>query len=151
LTNLSPDDLGKPLQKIKTYFIVDDDIDDQQFLIEALVENNPHCQCFTASDGQEAITNLIEALIPIPDVIFLDLNMPILNGKQCLVILKQTSSLQHIPVIIYSTSSSKQEIQEMNKNGASYFLIKTHSFKELCRELASIGIMADNDPDTGLK
>lgn len=138
------------LKKRKIYLIVDNDIDDQQFLVEALVENNPDCLCFTASSGEEAITNLTEDLIPIPDLVFLDLNMPILNGKQCLVILKQSSSLQHIPVIIYSTTSSKQEIREMKKQGASYFLIKTHSFKELRKELASIPVMADNDQDIGL-
>ena len=77
--------------------------------------------------------------------------MPILDGKQCLIIIKQTSSLQHIPVIIYSTTSSKREIEEMNKQGASYFLIKTHSFKELSKELASIPVMADNDTDIGLE
>jgi len=142
---------GNLLKKRKIFLIVDDDIDDQQFLIEALVQNSPSCLCFTASSGQEAVTNLTEALIPIPDVIFLDLNMPILDGKQCLIIIKQTSSLQHIPVIIYSTTSSKREIEEMNKQGASYFLIKTHSFKELSKELASIPVMADNDTDIGLE
>jgi len=135
------------LKKSKTYFIVDDDIDDQQFLAEALQGNNPDCRCFTAANGQEAFTYLIDALIPIPDVIFLDLNMPVLNGEQFLIIIKQTSSLQHIPVIIYSTSSSKQEMQEMNNRGAAYFLIKTHSFKALREELASIAILADHDPD----
>jgi len=139
------------LKKSKIYFIVDDDIDDQQFLAEALAGNNPDCRCFTASNGQEAITYLTDAFIPIPDVIFLDLNMPILNGAQFLVIIKQTSSLRHIPVIIYSTTSSKQEMEEMKKKGASYFLIKTHSFKALRVELASIAILADHDPDIGLK
>ena len=146
-TSLSPNDLDKLLKKSKTYLIVDDDIDDQQFLVEALVENNPDCRCITASNGQEAITNLVESLVPLPDVIFLDLNMPILNGKQFLVLIKQIYSFQHIPVIIYSTTSSKQEMQEMNKLGAYYFLIKTHSFKALREELASIAIIADDDPD----
>jgi len=135
------------VKKSKTYFIVDDDLDDQQFLVEALTKNNPACKCLTASNGQEAITYLTEDLIPIPDVIFLDINMPILNGGQFLAIIKETPSLQHIPVIIYSTSSSNQEMQEMNRRGAAYFLIKTHSFKTLREELASIALLADQDPD----
>lgn len=139
------------MKKNKAYFIVDDDIDDQQFLAEALAENDPGCRCFTASNGSEAISYLIDAFIPMPDVIFLDLNMPILNGEQFLVILKQTSSLQHIPVIIYSTTSNKREMEEMKKRGASYFLVKTHSFKALREELASIAILADQDPDNGRK
>jgi CheY-like chemotaxis protein len=135
---------NKRLIKTNIYFIVDDDIDDQQFLIEALVENNPLSQCFTASNGEEAITYLTNAIVPTPDVIFLDLNMPRLNGKQCLVMLKNSLSFQHIPVIIYSTTSNKQEIQEINELGASYFLIKPDSFKELREELASIEIFENN-------
>jgi CheY-like chemotaxis protein len=138
---------NKRLIKTNIYFIVDDDIDDQQFLIEALVENNPFSQCFTACDGEEAITQLRNAIVPTPDVIFLDLNMPRLNGKQCLVMLKNSPSFQHIPVVIYSTTSNKQEIQEIYELGASYFLIKPDSFKELREELASIEIFENNDPD----
>ena len=138
------------LKKSKTYFIVDDDIDDQQFLAEALAANDPDCRCFTASNGQEAIDYLIDALIPIPDVIFLDLNMPVLNGEKFLVIIKQTSSFQHIPIIIYSTTSNEQEMREMNKRGAHHFLIKTHSLKALREKLASIAILSDHDLDIGL-
>jgi CheY-like chemotaxis protein len=139
--------LNKRLIKTNTYFIVDDDIDDQQFLIEALIENNPLCRCFTASNGQDAILRLTDAIVPKPDVIFLDLNMPGLNGKQCLLILKHSPFFRHIPVIIYSTTSNKQEIQEINELGAFYFLIKPANFEELCKELASIEIIAHNDPD----
>lgn len=141
----------KLLEREKIYYIIDDDTDDQQFLVEALVENDPSCRCYTAFNGEEAVTNLLDAITPIPDVIFLDLNMPILNGKKCLAILKQTPSFQHIPVIIYSTTSSKQEILEITKQGASYFLMKTHSNKDLREQLASIGIIANKEPYIGLK
>ena len=117
--------------KTKTYYIVDDDTDDQQFLREALIENDSTAHCFTAYDAQEALTNLNGVLIPLPDAIFLDLNMPGMDGKQCLAELKRTPSLQHIPVVIYSTTSDKTEIQETLKMGASYFLIKKNSFNEL--------------------
>jgi CheY-like chemotaxis protein len=143
--------MDKLLQKSKTYFIVDDDIDDQQFLIDALTEDNPGCKCLTASNGQEAITYLTEGMIPVPDVIFLDLNMPVLNGGQFLVIIKQTPALQHIPVIIYSTSSSKQETEEMSKRGAAHFLVKTHSFKALREKLTSISILTGDDLPAGPK
>ena len=122
----------------KTYYIVDDDTDDQQFLVEALTENEATSQCFTAHDGEEAITKLKNASVPLTDVIFLDLNMPGMNGKQCLAELKRTPSLQHIPVIIYSTSSDKKEIQETMEMGALYFLIKKSSFRELREDLYPI-------------
>jgi hypothetical protein len=56
------------LIKTNIYFIVDDDVDDQQFLIDALVENDPYCRCFTASNGAEAIAHLTDAVVPIPEV-----------------------------------------------------------------------------------
>jgi CheY-like chemotaxis protein len=126
------------LTKTKIYYIVDDDTDDQQFLREALIENDPNTQCFTAYDAQAALTNLKDALIPLPDAIFLDLNMPGLDGKQCLAELKRTPSLEHIPVVIYSTTSDKKEIQETLKMGASYFLIKRNSFNDLKSALSPI-------------
>ncbi|MDO6428980.1 response regulator [Flavitalea sp. BT771] len=129
----------------KTYFIVDDDADDQQFLIEALVKNDPSCRCFTASDGQEAITHLRSAITPIPDVIFLDLNMPLMNGRECLAALKKSPFFQHIPVIIYSTTSNKTEIQYIIEQGAAYFLIKKPGFQQLREEISSIPAMTNPD------
>jgi CheY-like chemotaxis protein len=126
------------LTKKNTYYIIDDDIDDQQFLVEALVENDQSSECFRAHNVEEAINNLKKAIIPLPDAIFLDLNMPGLTGKQCLVELKQTPSLQHIPVIIYSTSSNRKEIQETLQMGAFFFLIKKSNFEELSEELSFI-------------
>jgi CheY-like chemotaxis protein len=126
------------LAKKNIYYIIDDDMDDRQFLIEALTENDQNIQCFSALNGREAIINLKKAIIPLPDVIFLDLNMPQLTGKECLAELKRTASLQHIPVIIYSTSSNKKEIQETLEMGAFSYLIKKSSFQELREELLFI-------------
>jgi CheY-like chemotaxis protein len=117
---------------------VDDDLDDQQFLIEALTKNDPGVQCYSAYNGKEAIEHLRNAFSPLPDAIFLDLNMPQQSGKQCLAELKRTSSLQHVPIIIYSTSSNQQEIQETLNMGASYFMIKKSSFEDLQNELSLI-------------
>ena len=132
------------MKKTNTYYIVDDDIDDQQFLIEALTESDPSAQCFTATKGQDAIEHLQKAETLLPDAIFLDLNMPGINGKQCLAELKQISSLQQIPIIIYSTSSNKRDIQETMQLGASYFLVKQNSYKELCEALATIISVINN-------
>ena len=128
------------LNKTKKYYIVDDDIDDQQFLIEALTENDPLVECFSSFNGREAIMNLKKDFPLLPDAIFLDLNMPRMNGKECLVELKGTSFLQDIPIIIYSTTSDQKEIQKTLQMGASHFLIKKSSFNELCKELSSIMI-----------
>jgi DNA-binding response OmpR family regulator len=121
----------------RTYYIIDDDVDDQNFLIEALRANNPDIQCFTALDGKRALRDLSSNLSSLPDAIFLDLNMPKFNGKQCLAEIKRTPSLLHIPIVIYSTTSDKNEIVETLKLGAAYFMTKKSSTKEL-REALSI-------------
>ena len=80
----------------KKYYVIDDDLDDQQFLIEALIENDPTAQCVIARNGQQGIQQLkLERILP--DAVFLDQNMPGLTGKQCLLLLKQLpSSFRHL-------------------------------------------------------
>jgi len=126
------------LKRPKIYHIIDDDSDDQQFLIDALADNDQTVKCFTAPNGQEGIRNLTAGMIPLPDAIFLDLNMPGMNGKQCLLELKRTPSLQHIPVVIYSTSSDKKEMAQVMEMGAFHFLVKAFSLKSLEKELSII-------------
>ena len=125
------------MTKRKTYYIVDDDADDQQFLIAGLTETDPTAHYLISSNGVDAIEKL-KVIQPLPDAIFLDLNMPGMNGKECLSELKRTGSLKNIPVIIYSTTSDQNEIELTMRMGASFFITKMSSFKELCDELYSI-------------
>ena len=122
----------------KTFFIVDDDIDDQDLFIEAVSEVDNSIECVSASDCEEALDLLKNKKIGMPDMIFLDLNMPRLNGKQCLVELKKEAHLAHIPVIIYSTSSEKRDIEETSRLGAAHFLTKPNKFEELCKAISYV-------------
>lgn len=126
------------MSKNRLFFIVDDDADDQELFMEAVNQVDNSIQCIAASDCEEALDLLKNSKIDIPDVIFLDLNMPRLNGKQCLEELKKQSHLRHIPVIIYSTSSEKRDIDETNRLGAAYFLTKPNKFEELCKALTFV-------------
>ena len=126
------------MKKFKTFFIADDDPDDVDFFIEAVNEVDQSIQCYSASDGEEALQKLKKTLEILPDLIFLDLNMPRINGKQCLIEIKKTKKLSHIPVIIYTTSSLPKDLEETRKLGASHFLTKPSDFKHLCKELDSI-------------
>src|SRR4051794_40368807 len=116
------------MAKNKTFFIVDDDIDDQELFMEAVSEVDQSIECISASDCEEALDLLKSGKVVLPDMIFLDLNMPRLNGKQCLAELKRQANLKHIPVIIYSTSSEKKDIEETTKLGAAHFLTKPNKF-----------------------
>ena len=87
------------------YYIVDDDAEDRDILIEALCSINKNGQCFSAKNGEEGLQKLFEDVIPFPDFIFLDLNMPRLNGKQFLIEIKKKERFSHIRVVIYTTFS----------------------------------------------
>lgn len=125
----------------KRFFIVDDDLDDQELFIEAVNEVDSSIECISSSNCEEALDLLKNSKIDLPDVIFLDLNMPRLNGKQCLVELKRQAHLQHIPVIIYSTSSEKRDIEETARLGAAHFLTKPNKFEELCKAVSFVVAM----------
>ena len=122
----------------KRFFIVDDDVDDQELFIEAVNEVDKSIECISASNCEEALQILKSGKIALPDVIFLDLNMPRQNGKQCLVELKKTAHLSKIPVIIYTTSSEKRDIDETTRLGAAHFLTKPNKFDELCKALSFV-------------
>lgn len=89
-----------------------------------------------AINGEDALVRLEEGLVP--DLIFLDLNMPRVDGKQFLAELRQIEHLRHIPVIIYTTSSHESDKKETRALGASYFITKPNSLHELSQLLKGI-------------
>lgn len=118
--------------------IVDDDDDDIELFCEALREIDQKIQCISAANGEEALNKLSKEDALLPDYIFLDLNMPRLNGKQCLRRLKNSLKLRDIPVIIYTTSKLKEDVEETKQLGASSFLTKPNRAKDLRTAITSI-------------
>jgi CheY-like chemotaxis protein len=107
----------------KIVMIIDDDSDDRYFFKAALKKLGEDFVCYEAENGIDALQKLRKEE-QLPDFIFLDLNMPLMNGKDCLVELKKDSELKNIPVIIYSTSNSKTDIDLTYKLGAVFYLTK---------------------------
>jgi CheY-like chemotaxis protein len=124
--------------KSQTIMIVDDDDDDIELFCEALKDVDQTIECICASNGEEAFNKLNQEDTSIPDYIFLDLNMPRLNGKQCLKRLKGSLRLQDIPVIIYTTSKLREDVEETRKLGAASFLTKPNKVNDLRNAIASI-------------
>lgn len=118
--------------------IVDDDTDDCEFFCEAVAECDSNAECLVAHNGEEALKTLNNSVTQLPELIFLDLNMPRMDGKTCLAELKKSDTLKNIPVIIYSTSSSQNDKEETQKLGASHFLTKPSDYKKLCSEISRI-------------
>lgn len=119
----------------KSILIIDDDEDDRSLFIDAVNEVDSSIKCIAISSGTEALLLLRTENFTLPDFIFLDLNMPCLNGKQYLVQVKKDPRLMHIPVIIYSTTRRDEDVEETKRLGASYFLTKPILFSEICRSI----------------
>lgn len=119
----------------KTCLLIDDDLDDQEIFVLALEKINKEFKCIIANNGYEGLKYLNNKSNPLPNYIFLDLNMPLMNGKECLVEIKKHAYLKHIPVIIYTTSSLQDDIIQTRKLGASEFITKPSSIPELSVKL----------------
>lgn len=126
----------------KIFMIVDDDSDDREFFCEAVKEIDSSAECLIAVNGLEALKTLRNDIKQLPDFIFLDLNMPKMDGRTCLAELKKDLKLKNIPVIILSTSSHQKDIDETNQLGAAYFLAKPSDFKKLQQEIGFV--MSEN-------
>ncbi len=105
---------------------------------EALHEVDNSVECVAAQDGAEALGMLRAQEATLPDIIFLDLNMPRLNGQQCLSEIKKTRHLVHIPVIIYTTSRQQKDMDELKNLGAAQFITKPNTFDGICKSIACV-------------
>ena len=122
----------------KKCFLIDDDLDDQEIFMMALEDVNADVNCVTANNGVEALKKLTSDLSFIPDYIFIDINMPKMNGIECLSEIKKLSHLSGVPIMMFSTSSDPDIISESKKLGALDFLIKPPGLKPLVQTLAKI-------------
>ncbi|KRD12362.1 hypothetical protein ASE21_00115 [Flavobacterium sp. Root901] len=120
---------------MKTVFLIDDDMDDREIFEEILLSLNMDVRYEEARNGADAVEKLNSGLVKKPDLIFLDLNMPVMDGRQFLTYIKQESSFMDIPVIIYSTSSNEEDRAYALKNKAALFMTKHYSSTQLEKDL----------------
>ena len=123
---------------MKKFLIVDDDSDDSEMFCEAFQEAIPRSICFRAPNGRRALMALDNEEIELPDLIFLDINMPLMDGWQCLTKLKEGEPYQNIPVIMYSTSSYPEDVAKAQRLGALCFFSKPSNFNELKKGLSLV-------------
>lgn len=118
-------------------FYADDDEEDREIFCSAVEEINPTIHVILSKDGQEAL-NILKTQTESPDFIFLDINMPRMNGIECLIKLKADNRLKSVPVIMYSTTADSREINKMKMLGAAGFIQKSSSFEELKRTIHKV-------------
>jgi CheY-like chemotaxis protein len=114
---------------------VDDDIDDREFFIDALSYVNAGIVCLLAKDCEQALAMLHDGM-DLPSYVFLDINMPAMDGKSCLAAIKKSERLKGIRVVMYSNTSDQSLMEEYKQLGATYFLVKPPTFKGLCDSLS---------------
>jgi CheY-like chemotaxis protein len=119
----------------KICMLVDDDLDDHEIFSLALQEAEKDIEIVRAYDGVDALSQLRNTDFQLPDFIFLDLNLPRMNGMQCLEELKLDDMLRNIPVVIYSTSSEIGDLLDAQRLGAAAFIVKSTSIQELIMAL----------------
>ena len=111
--------------------LADDDIDDRIFFKEALEELPINSTLTTVKDGVELMHLLNTELNDLPDILFLDLNMPRKTGFECLSEIKLSHKLKDLPIIILSTSFDHAVVNLLYKNGAHYYIRKPSEFSKL--------------------
>jgi CheY-like chemotaxis protein len=118
--------------------LADDDEDDCAFFKEALDELLLPVSLVTVNDGvqlMEALTNSLSSNLP--DILFLDLNMPRKNGYECLTEIKETEELKDLPIIIFSTSLDMEIVDLMYEKGATFYIRKPGDFSKLKKVIGS--------------
>jgi CheY-like chemotaxis protein len=116
--------------------LADDDEDDYLFLKSAVEQSTSPVNLTHVSNWLELLR--VVSRVPLPDVLFLDLNMPVKNGLECLELLRAESKYNTISVIIYSTSSSKKDMDEAYRLGANYYVVKPSSQEAITKLVEKI-------------
>jgi DNA-binding NarL/FixJ family response regulator len=75
---------------------------------------------------------------PPPHVIFLDLNMPFKNGIECLKYIRENPKLKDIPVVVLSTTSSQEAVDQTYQQGANYYICKPRTFQHLVKVIEKV-------------
>ncbi|MEZ0609720.1 response regulator [Fibrella sp. WM1] len=128
----------------KTILIADDDADDRLFLNEALRHHQYTSQVKFVEDGEELMDYLThkngfsDQNAPQPSLILLDLNMPRKNGFQALAEIKAHPHLKRVPVVILSTSSSRDDVDRTYAMGVNSYMVKPSSFNRLTEMIGSL-------------
>jgi CheY-like chemotaxis protein len=119
-------------------FLIDDDPDDQELFLMALKQVDKNMNCHIANSGIEALKQLRDANHFVPDFIFLDINMPKMNGLECLAEIKKLDHLGQSQILMFSTSSDVKIIEATRALGADHFLVKPPSMDLLVESLAKV-------------
>lgn len=115
--------------------LIDDDEDDQELFLSAVSQISTAVACTALADATQALSKLTSEELK-PQAIFLDLNMPVMDGEQFLMEIKKHPNTSDIPVIMFSTSSQPASIQRTRSLGASDYIVKPDNYATLVKILS---------------
>jgi CheY-like chemotaxis protein len=118
--------------------LADDDEDDRLFFTDAFDELKINTKVNTFNNGKELLNHLLQPSTILPNIIFLDLNMPILKGIDCLKEIKSNDRFKNIAIAIYSTSSSEEDVENTFVLGANIYIKKPGNFSDLKKILSEV-------------
>ena len=126
-------------------YLAEDDLDDQQIFEEAVTEIDSNIIIIPFTDGQ-ALVDALSKKNQEPDVVFLDLYMPKMNGEEVLNEIRKNSYLDYLPVVIFSNEYNLDRIANLFKLGANRYLHKPESYRILILALErTINSIKNND------
>jgi len=135
-----------PISRHLNIVLVEDDFDDRLLFEDAIDELPVTVQLTNFSNGDELMEWLITKKKKLPDVLFLDLNMPRKNGFATLAEIKKNPYLESLPVFIFSTATNKDMIKQVYKDAALYYIRKPVHFEELKGLIyKSLTLIVNND------
>jgi CheY-like chemotaxis protein len=123
--------LKTALPGVKHILIAEDDADDIDFFKEAVKDNCPSIELTVAEDGKKLLS-VLDKITP-PDVIVLDLNMPYVNGKDCLKEIRKNEKYHKVPIVVYSTSSNQYDVEYCLSNGADHYVVKPGTYSAISK------------------
>ncbi len=113
--------------------LADDDEDDCYFFKQALEDYAVPVKLTAVYNGEQLMENLNDLKVELPQILFLDLNMPRKNGFECLVEIKANKKFKNIPIVIFSTSFEHEVVKLLYENGAHYYIRKPAEIKSYKR------------------
>ncbi len=123
--------------------LADDDKDDCYLFNEALRELKVDAKLTPLHDG-EKLMSFLQKTEKLPDVLFLDLNMPRKNGFECLAEIKMNENLLSLPVIIFSTSFDRHIVEQLYEKGAQFYIRKPSEFNKLKKVIHNSLLLISN-------
>ena len=136
--------------------LVEDNYEHLRLTKYILKQNKVPGHVFVVRDGQEAVDFLYQRnkfsdprLHPRPNLVLLDLNIPRINGREVLKIIKSDDRLKNIPVVVVSSSEREEDVTYANEVGAAAYISKSGGFERLSKELATVCAYATRNPTDG--